>query len=187
MNLAPDVVTVAVSRVDGGVTVMRVIKTSYRAPTAEEREAGITDRVVRRQVDVTDEYIQGQIDKHVAGGNWIGGHTPTTWRVVPNDYLDETNEQDYRDAWKDTGQGKPDHDMVKARELHRVRLRKKRGNYLDALDHEYMRADEAGDNQAKKAVAAKKQKMRDVTDHPAIEAAKTVEELKALTLEALTA
>jgi hypothetical protein len=181
MNLAPDVVTVAVSRVDGGVTIMRVIKTSYRKP--EEGEGN--ERVVRRQVDVTDEYIQKQVDKHVEGGNWVGDYAPVSWRVVPNDYLDDTNLPDYRDAWKDTGKDKPEHDMVKARDIHRARLRKLRGNYLDALDAEYMRADEAGDNQAKKAVAAKKKKFRDVTEHPAIEAAQTPEELKACTLQAL--
>jgi hypothetical protein len=182
MNLAPDVVTVAVSRVDGGVTVMRVIKTSYRKPIEGEG----SERVIRREVDVTPEYIELQIQRHVEGGNWIGDLAPTTWRIVPNDYLDETNESDYRNAWKDTGKGKPEHDMVKARDIHRARLRKLRGNYLDALDAEYMRADEAGDNQAKKAVAAKKQKFRDVTQHPAIEAAQTAEELKACTLLALT-
>jgi hypothetical protein len=182
MNLAPDVVTVAVSRVDGGVTVMRVIKTSYRKPLEGEG----TERIVRREVDVTPEYIEWQIQRHVEGGNWIGDFAPTTWRIVPNDYLDETNESDYRNAWKDTGKGKPEHDMVKARDIHRARLRKLRGNYLDELDAEYMRADEAGDNQAKKAVAAKKQKFRDATEHPAIEAAQTVEELKACTLQALT-
>jgi hypothetical protein len=182
MNLAPDVVTVAVSRVDGGVTIMRVIKTSYRKPLEGEG----SERVIRREVDVTPEYIERQIQRHVEGGNWIGDFAPTTWRIVPNDYLDDTNLPDYRDAWKDTGKGKPDHDMVKAKEIHRARLRKIRGNYLDALDADYMRADEAGDNQTKKAVAAKKQKFRDVTEHPAIEAAQTVEELKACTLEALT-
>jgi hypothetical protein len=186
MNLAPDVVTVAVSRIDGGVTIMRVIKTSYRKPTEEEIAGGITDRVVRREVEVTPEYIERQIQRHVEGGNWIGDFAPTTWRIVPNDYLDETNLPDYRNAWIDTGKGKPDHDMAKARNIHRARLRKLRGNYLDALDAEYMRADEANDAQAKKAVAAKKKKFRDVTEHPAIEAAQTPEELKACTLDALT-
>jgi hypothetical protein len=181
MNLAPDVVTVAVSRVDGGVTVMRIIKTSYRKPFEDEG----SERVIRREVDVTPEYIERQIQRHVEGGNWIGDFAPTTWRIVPNDYLDETNLPDYRDAWIDTGKGKPGHDMVKAKDIHRAKLRKIRGNFLDALDADYMRADEAGDNQAKKAVAAKKQKLRDVTEHPAIEAAQTVEELKACTLQAL--
>jgi hypothetical protein len=185
MNLAPDVITVAVSRVDGGVTVMRVIKTSYRKPTDEEKADGM-ERVAYREVDVTPEYIEYQIQRHVDGGNWIGDFAPTTWRIVPNDYLDETNLPDYRNAWVDTGKNKPEHDMAKARDIHRARLRKLRGNYLDALDADYMRADEANDAQTKKAVAAKKQKLRDVTEHPAIEAAQTAEELKACTLQSLT-
>lgn len=186
MDLAPDVVTVAVSRVDGGVTIMRVIKTSYRAPSEEERAKGITEKVVRREVDVTPEYVEYQIKRYVDDKCWIGGQLPTTWRFVPNDYLDDATDRTYRDAWKDVaGKNKPEHDMVKARDIHRARLRKLRGSLLDALDADYMRADEAGDNKLKKEIAAKKQKLRDVPAHPSIEAAQTTEELKACTLEAL--
>lgn len=81
----------------------------------------------------------------------------------------------FRDAWK--------HDltvdMVKAREIHKDRLRAQRAPLLAALDIEYQIADEKGDAAAKKTVADKKQALRDVTDDPAIASAATPEELKA--------
>jgi hypothetical protein len=182
MDLRPDVVTVAVTRVDGGVTVMRVIKTSYRKPAEGEG----TERVAYRVVDVTPEYIDRQISRHVEGGNWVGPYAPVSWEIVPNDYINDDTDHTYRDAWKYEGKTKPGHDMVKARNIHRAQLRNRRGNMLDALDAEYMKADEAGDSQAKKSVATKRQKLRDVTEHPSIEAAQTVEELKACTIQSLT-
>jgi hypothetical protein len=87
----------------------------------------------------------------------------------------------FRDAW--TFDGKSfGHDMVKAREIHRDRLRVQRAPLLDALDVAYARADEAGDVAAKAKIAADKQELRDITAAPAIDAAKTPDELKAITL-----
>jgi hypothetical protein len=83
----------------------------------------------------------------------------------------------FRNAWK-AGNGCVEHDMEKCREIHRNRLREIRKGKLLALDTEYMRADELGDLTAKKAIAAKKQELRDATQHPAIDAAQTPEELK---------
>ena len=56
---------------------------------------------------------------------------------------------------------------------------------MDALDVDYMKALETGGDAA--AVAAQKQTLRDVTSDARIEAATTPDELKALTLEVLTA
>lgn len=87
----------------------------------------------------------------------------------------------FRNAWCVEG-GAIGHDMAKAREIHRGVLRQKRKPLLESLDTEYMRADEAGDTDKKKLIAAKKQKLRDATANPAIESAKTPEELKAVGL-----
>lgn len=89
----------------------------------------------------------------------------------------------FRGAWIDAG--KIDVDMPKAREIHKDRLRRERAPLLDALDTEYMRADELGDIELKAEIAAKKQALRDITDDPAIESAKTPEELKAVRPPAL--
>lgn len=80
----------------------------------------------------------------------------------------------FRDAWK------PDLtvDMGKARDLWRNRMREARAPRLAALDVDYLRADETQRITDKKAIIVLKQALRDVTDHPGIEAAKTPDELK---------
>ena len=92
----------------------------------------------------------------------------------------------FRNAW-DIVNGKPILVMDRARDLHRDRLRVARAPLLAATDVDYQRADENGDLAQKTAVAARKQALRDITKHPAIDAAETPEDLAALTLEALTA
>ena len=182
MNMrTPDVVTVAVSRVDGGVTVLRVITTEYMPDPADP-----TQRVIWKVYDPTPAYIGSLIAKYVNDGHWVGGYAPTGWRFVPNDYLDETTDKTFRNAWKDTpGRGKPDVDMPKARELHREKLRNQRANILDALDADYMKADEANDQATKRAIATRKQALRDITIHPEIDAATTPDELKVAALGVL--
>lgn len=98
------------------------------------------------------------------------------WVELPSDW--EAPERTYRNAWilKD---GKIEHDMEKARTIHREHLRKRRAPLLAALDVQYMRADEAGDSVKKTEIAGLKKALRDVTDNPGIDGAKTIDELKA--------
>lgn len=181
----PDVVTVAVSRVDGGVTVLRVITREYQPPTPEEREKGLV-RVQTWEIKPTPEYVSGLIARYVNDGHWVGPLAPTGWDFVPNDYVDERTDRYFRGAWKHApGRGKPDVDMPKAREIHRTRLRRMRAPLLEQLDNEYLRADEHGDQPAKRDISFKKQALRDVTADPRIEAAQTPDELKAVIPEAL--
>lgn len=70
-----------------------------------------------------------------------------------------------------------DYDMVKAREIHRAMMRVAREPLLEALDVEYMQADESGNIDKKAEISAQKQTLRDITADPAIEQAKTVAEL----------
>jgi hypothetical protein len=168
--MKPEVITVAVSRADGGVSVMRVV--TYEPSTG-------------LRYDPTPAYVDSLIAKLVASGSWVGPYAPTGWRFVANDYVDEGTDRTFRGAWKDAGRGKPDVDMPKAREIHRNSLRDMRAPILEKLDTDYLRADEAGDQQAKKQVAAKKQALRDITADPRIEAAQTPEELKAVLPDAL--
>lgn len=90
----------------------------------------------------------------------------------------------FRNAWKANGAGIVV-DMPKARELHRIKLRELRAPKMGALDVAYMIADERGDTVEKQRIAALKQALRDVTSDPAIEAAQTPEELKAVILKEL--
>ncbi len=160
---------------------MRVITTEYRPTSAEEKATGLGERLANWTIDPTSEYIESIIAKH----GWQGGQRATSWRIVPNDFVDENTDRYFRNAWKDGGGRKPDVDMPKAREIHRNKLRAMREPILVALDTEYLRADEAGDNQEKRRIAERKQALRDLTDDPAIDSATTPEELKAVLPDAL--
>lgn len=112
------------------------------------------------------------------------------WDKLPPDainprFADESEipaDRTFRNAWK----ADLTVDMVKAREIHRAKLRDIRKPLLEALDTDYMRADEAGDTALKAQIASKKQALRDVTDDPAIAAATSPEELKAVLPSVLT-
>lgn len=75
--------------------------------------------------------------------------------------------------------------MTKAVEIKKDIIRAERAPILDSLDVEFMRAVEAGDAKKQAEIAAKKQALRDATKDPAIAAAKTPEELKAVVPAAL--
>ena len=107
---------------------------------------------------------------------------------VPDEYVsfariqvaDIPADREYRNAWTHDGKGVVTHDMDMARGLHRQKMRAARAPKLAGLDIEYQRADEAGDLGEKQAVAVRKQELRDVTDHPGVAAAATVDDLKAV-------
>jgi hypothetical protein len=102
-----------------------------------------------------------------------------SWRLLaPGEALPEGRE--FRAAWRD--RGRVEVDMPAAREVHRERLRSLRAPRLAALDAEYLRADEAGDQAAKRAVVKAKQALRDVTADPRIAAAQTPAELLTISL-----
>lgn len=70
--------------------------------------------------------------------------------------------------------------MTKAREIKKDQIRADRKPMLEALDVAFMRAVELGDNAQQASIAAEKQALRDATNDPAIAAAETPEELKAV-------
>lgn len=70
--------------------------------------------------------------------------------------------------------------MTKARDIKRDQIRAERAPLLAALDVQFMRAVETGDTAKQQEIAAEKQRLRDATSHPDIEAAQTPEELKAI-------
>jgi hypothetical protein len=111
---------------------------------------------------------------------------PADTQFVLVDEADIPTDRSYRGAWVQKG-AKVDHDMSKAREIHKDHLRKLRAPLLGDLDTQYMRADETGDAALKRSIAARKQQLRDVTKDPRIAAAATVEDLKALSPDAIIA
>lgn len=93
-------------------------------------------------------------------------------RIVDRESL--PSDRTFRNAWKSNLSV----DMVKARGIHKNRLRDIRVPKMQILDVEYLRADERGDLVEKQRIALRKQILRDVTSDPAIEAASTPEQLK---------
>jgi hypothetical protein len=68
-------------------------------------------------------------------------------------------------------------DMATAIEIQRNRIRALREPLLAALDVEFMRAVERGDQAEQARVAAEKQRLRNLTNDPRLTAAKTPAEL----------
>jgi hypothetical protein len=147
-----------------------MIRNRSKQVVAVKREGGSLSilRVYHDGSGVTDDYIRQLIERTYPDSF-------TFWRRI--NWSDVPASRDYRDAWSDDGSAIV-HDMPKAREIHRDRIRARRKPMLEALDIEYQRADEAEDRAVKRSVATRKQRLRDATDDPRIDACQTVEELK---------
>lgn len=87
------------------------------------------------------------------------------------------SDRSFRDAWK-RNRRSIEHDMPKAREIHRDRIREARAPKLAELDVALQRELE-NPRPNTTAIATQKQALRDATAAPAIDAAQTVDELKA--------
>ncbi len=87
----------------------------------------------------------------------------------------------FRNAWSiDHGTRKIGVAMTKARDIHRDNIRRARALKLEALDFEYLLADEQGNMLRKAAITAQKQSLRDLPADPAIENALTPDALMAV-------
>jgi len=104
-----------------------------------------------------------------------------SWRFVAPAEI--PTDRTYRNAWMDTGTS-VQHDMTKARALHRNMLRNERVERMLVLDQEWMAATRANDRAAIVDIDRRKQELLDITDDPRIDAATTTEELKQITLPA---
>lgn len=159
--MRPEQVKVIIERNDGGVTVMAFVTTGY-TPQGD----------IQFVREASDENVDAEIIK--------AGLDCKAWR-----FLEEGEEiptdRTFRDAWVDTNT-KIDVDMVKAREIQKDRLRYERAPLLEKLDVDYMKALESGNTKLQAAITAEKTLLRDITKTPEIEAAKTPEELKAITV-----
>jgi len=90
-------------------------------------------------------------------------------------------ERTFRDAWSFGGNpeaGAIVVDMDLAKDIWRDKIRMKRKPELEALDAQFMKAMETGADTTE--IIAKKQLLRDAPADPAIDAATTPEELKAV-------
>lgn len=103
---------------------------------------------------------------------------------VEVEHADIPTDREYRNAWDHDGQSFT-HDMTKAREIHKSKLRELRAPLLDSLDVQFMKALETG--APTQTLVAKKQRLRDVTADPRIAAATTIDELRIVGLDTLKA
>lgn len=161
--MKPDVVKIAITAADGSVMIMNFVTNDHKVHACEPTEENINKEIEKTSISLDPEKlpIQG-------------------WRII-EDETEIPTCREYRNAWHDDG-GIKIH-MGKAKDIHRNKLREQRAFKLAALDIEYQKADELGATLEKQIISRKKQKLRDITKHPDIEAAETVEDLKLITIE----
>jgi hypothetical protein len=126
---------------------------------------------------------QEEYGAHVIVRSNLGGSVTLT--RLPDDWSPPDRDRAYRNAWRLRDAGKIVVDMSAAREIHREKLRNLRAPRLVALDQDYLRADERGDLLEKQRIAQRKQALRDAPADPAIDAAQTPDELRAVIPAAL--
>lgn len=105
---------------------------------------------------------------------------PVKWRAI--DWSEPAGHEAYRGCRVDDGKDVM-YDITRARDVRRDQLRRERAPLLAQLDIDVIRAQtESKDAKAVEDAVAEKQRLRDITADPRIEAATTIEELKAVTL-----
>jgi len=131
----------------------------HPAPEMFDPNSRTRQALLENQINFKDdeEVLQFIINKDVPEG---AAYRITTIDKLPSD-------KSFRNAWTDNFDTETvDVDIEKAKELHKNTLRALRSPILAKLDVDYMRADEAGNEELKKAIVEKKQALRDVTDLP---------------------
>jgi hypothetical protein len=146
----------------------------------------VTRSLVIRRDDggVSAGVIPDAADPEREVAKWQSSHAERalSWSVVDGS-VDVTDE--YRDAWRDHDGKAAAYDLPRARELHRAKLRRERAPLLAALDVDSLKALEAAEPDANaklRAVGVRKQALRDAPADPRIDAAETIEELRAVQL-----
>lgn len=166
MTRPSEATSVAITFDDGTVGIMQFVMREYAKDGTTRWARAAT------QETVDEEISRCSFDRAVV-----------SWRFMDRSELPEGDDRRFRAAWKDDGI-KLVVDMPKAREIHRDYLREMRKPKLADLDVAYLQVLESGVPDGT-AIVAQKQALRDVTDDPAIEAATTPEELKAVIPDAL--
>jgi len=108
------------------------------------------------------------------------------YRIVTRE--DIPVDQTYRNAWRlsDTEEQLISIDIDKAKDIWKNRMRQARELLFPKLDTQYFIALERGTPEYQKAIANRKQLLRDVTQLPELEAARTIEELEKVWPDYLT-
>ncbi len=184
---------IAYERPDGGVSVvvpcegarlaLGIILADGNRLSPESGKLAPVDSILRRWpvVGATAEWAETEDDfiKRI-----MAQVVPADAKTISQCLPEEIPERTFRGAWALIG-GKITHDMTKARNIHRDRMRHARKPKLEALDVAYLRADEISDAVLKSQIFLQKQALRDVTALPAIETATNVDQLKTVWPEIL--
>lgn len=166
---------IAITFQDGSVGIMNFILD----PNVPNPEALIGWNRETGKREATPEAVQAEIDK-----SSFSRSPPVSWRYMEDH--ERPSDRTYRDAWRDFGKDQGiGHDMEKAKDIHRDILRLARAKEFEGLDVQFMMALEQNDTATAQQVTSEKQVLRDITEDSRIDAATTVEELKALTLDVL--
>lgn len=143
---------ILIKRADGGVSIMHM-----PLPDGSALED-----------DALQALITAEVGKWATTNAGYVSHEVIDAAAIPQD-------RTFRNAWgHDLAV-----DMAKAREIHRDNLRELRKPLMAAADIDFTRALETGDAARQRAVAQRRQALRDVTAHPAIDSAATPDALKA--------
>ena len=114
----------------------------------------------------------------------------TTYLNINGDVRDTASltlptDRTFRNAWVYGDADVVEVDMPKAQEIFKDNLRRERQPLLEALDVEYMKAMERGEDTA--SIVAQKVALRDITDDARIASATTPDQLGAMDVASLTA
>ena len=126
----------------------------------------------------TVENVQYEVNKTFSNVGRIGHQMPSplSWQIVPKESV--PIDRSYREAW--IFNGKFDHDMPKAKQIHKDKLRLARNKKFIELDGLWMKAFATNNKQEVDRIEAERQVLRDLPQDPAIDTATTIEQLKAL-------
>jgi hypothetical protein len=164
-----EAVKIAISRQDGGVSIMAFL-TIGRGNILPAGAMWVDQELGSWMRDSSDSIISSEVRKSVPDF--------LTWHRVTDEQIPA--DRTYRDALHHDGKALV-HDMAKARILKRDHLRHERASVMPELDVKWMRAQGQGKKPEADAIEAKRQAWRDAPADPRIDSAKTIEALKAIT------
>jgi len=169
---------VAVSREDGSVVIMGFLTQGRGSflPLGPDPAEWIDKDSGWWKREPTDANLFAEITR----SQEVGGPAAVSYKVVDVNEIPE--DRSYRNALSYKN-GKFTHDMNKAKDLHKDKLRRERVRLFDENDIELRDANlESSKDKLKKAIA-RRNYLRDITKDPRINAAKTVDDLKKIGID----
>lgn len=135
--------------------------------------------------DTLSEYtiVFPDVEKDIIG-KWIKSSRDAVVSIRKINKEEVPSDRTFRDSWQDEGNN-ISHNMNKAKEIHLKRLRERRNYLLSEKDKEWMKAVGQENKTEADKIEAERQALRDFPEilKPDLDAAKTIEELKLITLK----